>query len=34
MKKHQIHYIWTKRDTHVEGVAQLKLLTLDNVNMA
>ena len=27
-------YIWNKRDTHVEGVVQLKLVILDHVNMA
>ena len=31
-----VKYIWTKRDTHVEGVAQLKLVIglLTHVNMA
>ena len=32
--RYHVKYIWTKRDTHVEGVAQLKLVKLDHVNMA
>ena len=32
--RYHVKYIWTKRDTHVEGVAQLKLVILDYVNMA
>ena len=27
-------YIWTKHDTHQEGVVQLKLVILEHVNMA
>ena len=32
--RYHVKYIWTERDTHVEGVAQLKLVILDHVNMA
>ena len=32
--RYHVKYIWTKRDTHVESVAQLKLFILDRVNMA
>ena len=32
--RYHVKYIWAKRDTHVEGVAQLKLVTLEHVNMA
>ena len=32
--RYHVKYIWNKRDTHVEGVAQLKLAILDHVNMA
>ena len=32
--RYNVKYIWTKRDTHVEGVVQLKLIILDHVNMA
>ena len=31
--RYHVKYIWTKRDTHVEGVAQLKLVILEHVNM-
>ena len=31
--RYHVKYIRTKRDTHVEGVAQLKLILLDPVNM-
>ena len=32
--RYHVKYIWTKRDTHVEGIAQLKLIILEHVNMA
>ena len=34
--RYHVKYIilWTKRDIHVEGVAQMKLIILDHVNMA
>ena len=32
--RYHVKYIWTKCDTYVEGVAQLKLVTLKHVNMA
>ena len=32
--RYHVKYIWNERDTHVEGVAQLKLIILDHVNMA
>ena len=32
--RYHVKYIWTKRDTHVEGVAQLKLVILEHVNKA
>ena len=32
--KYHVKYKWTKRDTHVEGVAQLKLIILNHVHMA
>ena len=32
--RYHVKYIWNERDTHVEGVAQLKLVILDHVNMA
>ena len=32
--RYHVNYIWNERDTHVEGVAQLKLIILDYVNMA
>ena len=32
--RYHVKYRWTKRDTHVEGFAQLKLVILDHVNMA
>ena len=34
--RYHVKYIglWTERDTHVEGVAQLKLIILEHVNMA
>ena len=32
--RYHVKCIWTKRDTQVEGVAQLKLIKLDHVNMA
>ena len=32
--RYLVKYIWTKHDTHVEVVAQLKLIILDHVNMA
>ena len=32
--RYHVKFIWTKRDTHVEGVAQLKLVILEHVNMA
>ena len=32
--RYHVKHIWNKRDTHVEGVAQLKLVILDHVNMA
>ena len=32
--RYHMKYIWIKRHTHVEGVAQLKLVVLDHVNMA
>ena len=31
--RYHVKYIWTKRDTHVEGVAQLKHVILKHVNM-
>ena len=31
--RYHLKYIWTKRDTHVESVAQLKLVLLEHVNM-
>ena len=31
--RYYVKYIWTKRDTNVESVAQLKLIILDHVNM-
>ena len=33
MGRYYVKYIWTKRDSHVEGVAQLKLVILKHVNM-
>ena len=32
--RYHVKYIWTKRDTLVEGVAQLKLIILEHVNTA
>ena len=32
--RYHMKNIWTKRETHVEGVAQLKLVILEHVNMA
>ena len=32
--KYHVKYIQTKCDTHMEGVAQLKLVILEHVNMA
>ena len=32
--RYHVKYTWNERDTHVEGVAQLKLVILDHVNMA
>ena len=32
--RYHVKYIWNKRDTHVEGVAQLKLVVLEHVIMA
>ena len=32
--RYHVKYIWTERDTHVESVAQLKLVILNHVNMA
>ena len=32
--RYHVKYIWTKRDTHVEGVAQLKVVIPEHVNMA
>ena len=32
--RYHVKYIWTEHDTHVEGVAQLKLVILDHVSMA
>ena len=32
--RYHVKYIWTERDTLVEGVAQLKLIILDHVDMA
>ena len=32
--RYYVKYLWTKRDTHVEDVAQLKCVTLEHVNMA
>ena len=32
--RYLVKYIWTKRDTHVEGVAQQKLVILKHVNIA
>ena len=31
--RYHVKYIWTKRDTHVEDVAQLRLIILDHANM-
>ena len=31
--RYHVKYIWTEHDTHVEGVAQLKLIILEHVNM-
>ena len=31
--RYNVKYIWTKHDTHVEGVVQLKLIILAHVNM-
>ena len=31
--RYHVKYIWTKRYTHVEGVAKLKLVILEHVNM-
>ena len=32
--RYHVKYIWTKRDTRVEGVAQLKLVILKHLHMA
>ena len=32
--RYRVKYIWSKRDTHMEGVAQLKLVILEHVKMA
>ena len=32
--RYHVKYIWNKRDTHVEGIVQLKLDVLKHMNMA
>ena len=31
--RYHVKYIWTERDTHVEGVAQLKPIIFDHMNL-
>ena len=32
--RYHVKYLWTKHNTYVNNVAQLKLITLEHVNMA